>query len=112
MRILLAALAAVLLLAAPADAARLRGVTKLKATAAGDGVRLTWKDRATGETRYEIRRRGLHARVARNASRYTDRAAKAGRTYRYSVRPCRGRLCAPERTVRFTLSAARQPAPP
>jgi hypothetical protein len=111
MRILFAVLGAVLLLAAPAEAARLRSVTKLKATAVGANVRLSWKDRATGETRYEVRRSGLRARAARNASRYTDRKAKAGKAYRYSVRPCRGSRCATARSVRFTLRSAKKPAP-
>jgi hypothetical protein len=110
MRLLVAALAAVLLIAAPADA-RLRAVTKLKAVAKGDAVRLTWKDRATGESRYEVRRTGLSARVARNRTTYTDRKAKAGTRYRYSVRACRGKRCAKARTVRFTLPAAKKPAP-
>ena len=39
MRVLVAALAAVLLIAAPADAARLRSVGQLKAVAKGDAVR-------------------------------------------------------------------------
>ncbi|HEY6892035.1 MAG TPA: hypothetical protein VI300_29805 [Solirubrobacter sp.] len=114
MRTLFAALGVVLFLAAPADAAQLRSVSQLKATAAGASVRLTWKDRASGETRYEVRRAGLHARVARNATRYTDRKAKAGKRYRYSVRPCRGKRCGAARTVRFTLLVAKHvpPLPP
>jgi hypothetical protein len=111
MKIAVAVLGAVLLLAAPADAARLRSVTSLKATAKGSAVRLTWKDRASGETRFEIRRSGLSARVGRNRTSYTDRKPKAGKAYRYSVRPCKGKRCATARTVRFTLRAAKQPAP-
>jgi hypothetical protein len=110
MRSLVTALAAVLLLAAPADA-RLRSVGQLKAGAKGDAVRLTWKDRARGETRYEVRRPGLAARVARNRTTYTDRKAKAGTGYRYSVRPCRRARCAKARTVRFALPAPKQMAP-
>src|SRR4051794_34593125 len=104
MRTLILALAAFLLLTAPADAG-LRSVGKLAAVAKDGSVRLTWKDRATGETRYEIRRSGLQARIARNRTAYTDRKAKAGTAYRYSVRPCRGSHCAQARTVRFTLRA-------
>lgn len=76
-------------------------------------MRLTWKDRARGETRYEVRRTGLRvARIARNRTTYTDRKAKAGTRYRYSVRPCRRSRCAKARTVHFTLPAAKKPAPP
>jgi hypothetical protein len=112
MKIVLAAAAAVLLLAAPAEAARLRAVGQLKAVAKGASVKLTWKDRASGETRYEIRRSGLVARVARNRTSYTDRKAKVGRLYRYSVRACRGQRCAKTRAVRFVLPAPKQPEPP
>jgi hypothetical protein len=111
MRVFVAACVAVLLVAAPAEA-RLRSVAALKAAAKGSSVRLTWKDRATGETRYEVRRAGLRARVGRNRTVYTDRKAKAGRAYRYSVRPCRATRCAKARTVRFALPARKQPAPP
>src|SRR4051812_44673236 len=114
MRVLVLAAAAVLLLAAPAQAARLRPVGALKAAASGAGVKVTWKDRASGETRYEVRRAGLSVRVARNRTRYTDRKAKAGKAYRYSVRACRAKRCAKARTVRIALPAAKQqpPAPP
>jgi hypothetical protein len=116
MKIAVAVLGAVLLLAAPADAARLRSVTSLKASAKGSTVRLTWKDRASGETRFEIRRSGLSTRVGRNRTSYIDRKAKAGRAYRYRVRPCKGKRCATARTVRFTLRAVKptgpQPPPP
>jgi hypothetical protein len=109
-KIAVAVLGAVVLNAAPpADAARLRSVTSLKASAKSDSVRLSWKDRATGETRYEVRRSGLSVRVARNRTSYTDRKAKPGKGYRYSVRPCRGKRCATARTVRFTLRGAKKP---
>ena len=112
MRVIVAVLGAVLLVAAPAEAARLRPVAKLKATAKGTSVKLTWKDRASGETRYEVRRAGLSVRVARNRMSYTDRKAKAGKAYRYRVRPCRGKRCATARTVRFTLPAPKLPGTP
>lgn len=73
MRVIVAVLGAVPLVAAPAEAARLRPVAKLKATAKGTSVKLTWKDRASGETRYEVRRAGLSVRVARSRMSYTDR---------------------------------------
>nr|WP_053225869.1 hypothetical protein [Solirubrobacter soli] len=111
MRVFVAAAAAVLLLAAPAEA-RLRPVSALKATAKGASVKLTWKDRATGETRYEVRRAGLSARVGRNRTSYVDKRAKAGTAYRYSVRACRGKRCATARRVGFTLPAPKLPAPP
>ena len=112
MRVIVAVLGAVLLVAAPAEAARLRPVAKLKATAKGTSVKLTWKDRASGETRYEVRRAGLSTRVARNRTSYTDRKAKAGRAYRYRVRACRGKRCATARTVRFTRPAPKLPGTP
>src|SRR4051794_6642403 len=112
MRVFIAALEAGLGLAAPADAARLRAVGALKATAKGTSVKLTWRDRASGETRYEVRRSGLSARVGRNRTSYTDHRAKAGTAYRYSVRACRGKRCATARSVRFTLPAPKRPAPP
>jgi hypothetical protein len=112
MRVFFAAVAAVLLLAAPAEATRLRAVGQLKATASGTTVKLTWKDRASGEARYEVRRKGLIARLARNRTAYTDRKAKAGKAYRYSVRACRGKRCATARTVRFTLPVPKPPLPP
>jgi hypothetical protein len=93
MRIFVATAGLLLLLAAPADA-RLRSVAKLTASAKGETVRLSWKDRATGETRYEIRRPGLRVKLKRNRTSWTDRKVKAGKTYRYSVRPCRGAHCA------------------
>jgi hypothetical protein len=111
MRVFVAAAAAVLLLAAPAEA-RLRPVSALKASARGAAVKLSWSDRATGETRYEVRRAGLRAKLARNRTAYTDRGAKAGKAYRYSVRACRGKRCATARSVRFTLPVPKQPAPP
>jgi hypothetical protein len=100
-----------LLLAAPAEA-RLRAVAHLTATAKGETVRLSWKDRASGETRYEIRRTGLRVSLKRNRTAYTDRKVAAGRTYRYSVRPCRATRCAKAVAAKVTLPAATTPAPP
>jgi len=109
MRIFVATAGLLLLLAAPADA-RLRSVAKLTATAKGGTVRLAWKDRATGETRYEIRRPGLHVKLRRNRTSWTDRKVKAGKTYRYSVRPCRGSRCA--KAVRKTVKVPAAKLPP
>src|SRR4029079_8819244 len=50
--------------------------------------------------------------LKRNASGYTDRKAKRGKAYRYSVRACRGKRCASARTLRFSVPAPKQPAPP
>ena len=97
-------------LAAPAHA-KLHSVAHLSARAVGETARLHWSDRARGETRYEVRRRGLRVRLARNRTAYTDRAVKPGTRYRYSVQPCRGARCAPARTVAFTLPAPLPPAP-
>ena len=110
MRAVIAALALVLLLAAPAGA-RLRPVGKLRAKATAAGVSLTWRDRSRGETRYEVRRSGRRARLRRNHHRFLDRTVKAGTRYRYSVRPCRKRRCAKARRVTVTTLPARAVTP-
>lgn len=111
MRIFVATAGLLLLLASPADA-RLRSVAKLTATAKGETVRLAWKDRARGETRYEIRRAGLRVKLKRNRTSWTDRKVKAGKTYRYSVRPCRGRHCAKAVRAKVTLASPKVPGAP
>jgi hypothetical protein len=115
MRIFVATAGLLLLLAAPAGA-RLRSVAKLTATVKGETVHLTWKDRAHGETRYEIRRTGLSVWLKRNRTSWTDRKVTAGTTYRYSVRPCRGKHCAKARRRTVKVPAATTgpgtPAPP
>jgi hypothetical protein len=98
MRAVVAALALALLLAAPADA-RLRPVGKLRATAVAAGVKLTWRDRSRGETRYVVRRSGRTARLKRNRHRFVDRRVAPATRYRYSVRACRGKRCARARRV-------------
>src|SRR4051794_19429717 len=98
MRAVLAALALALLLAAPADA-RLRPVGKLRAKATATTVKLTWRDRSRGETRYVVRRKGRKLKLKRNRHRVTDRRVKPGRRYRYSVRACRKQRCAKVRRV-------------
>ncbi|MEA2135825.1 MAG: hypothetical protein QOC68_3734 [Solirubrobacteraceae bacterium] len=90
-----------LLLAAPAEA-RLRPVAKLTAKAGTSGVRLAWKDRARGETRYEVRRRGRRARLKANRRTWTDHRAAPATRYRYTVRACRRRHCARGRSVTIT----------
>jgi hypothetical protein len=99
-----------LLLAAPADA-RLRSVAHLTATPRGTTVRLHWKDRARGETRYEVRRTGLRVRLKRNRTSYTDRKVTAGTTYRYRVRPCRRSRCAKARAIRLKVPTLTPPVP-
>ena len=103
MRALVAALILTLLIAAPADA-KLRPVGKLKARATATTVKLTWRDRSRGETRYVVKRTGRKAKLKRNRRRFTDRRVKPGRKYRYSVRACRKQRCAKVRrvTVRTT----------
>ncbi len=98
LRALLAAVALALLVATPAQA-RLRPVTRLQAKAVATGVRLSWRDRSHGETRYEVRRKGRRVRLKRNRHRFTDRRVAAATRYRYSVRPCRRRRCAKARRV-------------
>jgi hypothetical protein len=96
---------ALLLLAAPADA-KLRPVGKLKARADASGVRLTWKDRSRGETRYVVRRSGRKVRLKRNRRRFTDRRVKPTTRYRYSVRACRRKRCAKVRRVTVRTPAS------
>ena len=88
MRAVVAALALALLIAVPADA-KLRPVGKLRAKATATTVKLTWRDRSRGETRYVVKRTGRKAKLKRNRHRFTDRRVKPGRKYRYSVRACR-----------------------
>jgi len=96
---------ALLLLAAPADA-KLRPVGKLKARADASGVRITWKDRSRGETRYVVRRTGRKVRLKRNRRRFTDRRVKPSTRYRYSVRACRRKRCAKVRRVTVRTPAS------
>jgi hypothetical protein len=98
MRAVVVTALALLLLAAPADA-KLRPVGKLKARADASGVRLTWKDRSRGETRYVVRRSARTVRLKRNRRRFTDRRVKPATRYRYSVRACRRTRCAKVRRV-------------
>jgi hypothetical protein len=114
MRLALALVLILLLSSAPAEA-RLRTVSKLTATPKGSTVRLHWKDRSRGETRYEVRRTGLRARIRRNRTSYTDRKVKPGTLYRYSVRACRRHRCAKARAIRLkvpVVSPAPTPPPP
>ena len=104
MRTLLAAVALALLIATPAQA-RLRPAAGLKAKAGASGVKLTWRDRSRGETRYEVRRAGRRVRLKANRRRFTDRRTAPATRYRYSVRPCRRRRCAKARRVTVTTRA-------
>jgi hypothetical protein len=108
-RALTLALAGLLLLAAVGSArpARLRSATGLKAvsahTAAGPVVKLRWRDRARGETRWEVLRRPRRSVLRTNSTRYTDRTVRTGKTYRYLVRPCRRSRCAKAARVRVDV---------
>ncbi|HYI17583.1 MAG TPA: hypothetical protein VD836_02685, partial [Solirubrobacteraceae bacterium] len=112
MRALLAAVVLALLITTPAQA-RLRPVAGLKAKASTAGVKLTWRDRSRGETRYEVRRTGRRVRLKANRRRFTDRRIKPAKRYRYSVRPCRRKRCARARrvTVRTPARAGAPGAP-
>jgi hypothetical protein len=102
MRTLLAAALLALLLTRPADAARLKPAGKLRATAVPGAIKLTWRDRARGETRWVVRRAGRRAKLKRNRTAWTDRMVSPGKTYRYTVRPCRRARCAKRRSVTVT----------
>jgi hypothetical protein len=111
MRALLAVLALSLLIAVPADA-KLRPVGKLRAKATATTVKLTWRDRSRGETRYVVKRAGRKVKLKRNRHRFTDRRVKPGRKYRYAVRACRKQHCAKVRRVTVrTRPAATAPSP-
>jgi hypothetical protein len=97
-----AAVLGISLLAAPPAGARLRPANHLKAAASSTSVRLTWKDRARGETRYEVRRKGRKVRLRAGRRSWTDRRVATATTYRYVVRPCRRRHCAKGRSVKVT----------
>jgi hypothetical protein len=113
MRLALAVGLVLALAYASAADARLRTVSRLTATAKESTVRLQWRDRSQGETRYEVWRTGLRARIRRNRTSYTDRKVRPGTLYRYSVRACRRHRCARSRAVRLTTPvAAPAPAPP
>jgi hypothetical protein len=105
MRAVLVALALVLAVGSPAEA-KLRPVGKLKAKATAASVKLTWKDRSRGETRYVVKRRGRTVKLKRNRKRFTDRRVKAATRYRYSVRACRRKRCAKVRRVTVRTRAA------
>jgi hypothetical protein len=104
MRTIVAAVALAVVMAAPAEA-RLRPAARLAAAATTSGVQLTWKDRARGETRYEVRRAGRKVRLKRNRKAWTDRKAGPATRYRYTVRPCRRTRCARGRSVTITTRA-------
>src|SRR3954469_16453186 len=111
MRALLAALVLALLIAVPADA-KLRPVDRLKAKATATTVKLTWRDRSRGETRYVVKRTGRKVKLKRTRHRFPDRRVKPGRKYRYSVRACRRKRCAKLRRVTVrTPSPGGDPAP-
>ncbi|HEX2310774.1 MAG TPA: fibronectin type III domain-containing protein [Vicinamibacterales bacterium] len=73
--------------------------TNLKATALrSSGVRLTWTDNATGETRFEILRSGGAGTVTitvnqANVTAYTDTSAAPKTNYTYQVRACDATSC-------------------
>src|SRR2546423_6660054 len=100
------ALALALLIAAPAPAA-LRPVRRLSAVARPSAVRLSWRDRSRGETRYEVRRRGRRVRLPAGRTVWRDRKVTPGTRYRYTVRACRRRRCAKGRSVKVTTPRRR-----
>jgi hypothetical protein len=96
---------------------RLRPAASLHAANAtsskGPIVRLRWRDRARGETRWEVWRGGRRRGVLKaNSKRWTDRRVRMGTTYAYRVRPCRRLRCARSVRVRIKVrGAAGSPAP-
>ncbi len=102
--VLAAGCALVALFAARAEA-RLRPVASLSARADTEGVRLRWRDRSRGETRYVVRRSGRRVRLKANRRRFLDRSVAPATRYRYVVLPCRRTRCAKPRAVRVTTLA-------
>ena len=108
MKTVLAAVALAVVMVAPAQA-RLRPAVRLTAMADTSGVRLTWKDRARGETRYEVRRAGRKVRLKPNREAWRDRKARPATSYRYTIRPCRRTRCARGRSVTITTRGGDDP---
>jgi hypothetical protein len=106
------ALAGLLVVVATADArqVRLRSAGSLRAAAARSAgkavVRLHWRDRARGETRWEVLRGAKRKVLKANRTSYTDRTVRAGTTYTYRVRPCRRARCAKAVKVRIRVHGA------
>jgi hypothetical protein len=99
---------------AQARQVRLRSAASLHATAARSKgksvVKLRWRDRARGETRWEVLR-ATHRRILKaNSTHMTDRTVRAGHTYRYRVRPCRRKRCAKAVSVRIRVARSLAPA--
>jgi hypothetical protein len=118
LRPLVLALTGLLLVTATAHGAevRLRAAGSLHAAGAssskGPIVRLRWRDRSRGETRWEVWRGGRRRAVLRaNSKRWTDRHARVGTSYVYRVRSCRRSRCAKSTTVRIKVHGAGAPAP-
>jgi hypothetical protein len=113
------ALAGLLVLVPAAQAAasrpHLRAAASLRAasagTAAAPAVRLRWRDRARGETRWEVRRGARRVILRAGSTGYTDRRVVAGKTYTYLVRPCRRHRCARSARTRLTVVAAKVGGP-
>jgi hypothetical protein len=112
MRAVAVAVAGLVVAAATADASpvRLRSAGSLRAAAARSAgkpvVRLHWRDRARGETRWEVLRGSRRKILKANRKSYTDRTVRAGRTYTYRVRPCRRKRCAKAVKVRVRVRSA------
>jgi hypothetical protein len=118
LRALVLALTGLLLVTATAHGreVRLRPAGSLHAASAGSSkgpiVRLRWRDRSRGETRWEVWRGGRRRAVLRaDSRRWTDRRVRVGTRYAYRVRSCRRSRCAKSTTVRIKVRGAGVPAP-
>ncbi len=90
------------LLPATASAAELRPAGALRVQAAGThSIHLRWRDRSSGERRYEIQARlagadrWSRARTGADSGAITLRRLERGRAYEARVRACKRRRCAP-----------------
>ena len=84
MRLALAVGLVLLLASAPAEA-RLRSVSKLTATTKGSTIRLHWKDRSGGETRYEVRVRGTDGKERSRTFRTKKEAERYERAHHAAI---------------------------
>ena len=90
------AVAAVSALGAASAGAALRKPGKVRIDKVStSSITLRWKDRARGESRYEVRSddAAKTARVRRNKTKFTDKGLEPGTVHDYQVRACRRQRC-------------------
>ena len=83
--------------AASASAATLKKPTSVKAVNTSTGIKLTWKS-AKGAVKYTVYR-GKKALKSLKKLTYTDKTAKAGKKYTYTVKSVNGKKTASSKSV-------------